>query len=77
MPARGRQACAAEPGREPSAAGDVDLEAVDRSRPEHAGEIDLVIAVFAGGDVQGQLVLDLPQAFEVVGRDRFFEPGDR
>src|SRR5581483_1960053 len=64
------------PVGDPATAGDVDLQAVDRLGGQHPVEVGKVVAVFASGDVRGDLIAHLPQPSQVVGRDRLFKPGD-
>ena len=73
--AGGRHRGGAQPLGDPAAAGDVDLQAVNGPRVDHAGEIDQVVPVLARGDIRGDLVPDLAQPVQVVGADRFLEPG--
>src|SRR5579859_7995823 len=72
--AGGRHRGGALPLGDAAAAGDVDLQAVDRLRVDHPGEIDQVVPVLACSDIGGHLVANLAQPVEVVGTNRFLEP---
>ena len=59
-----------------AAARDIGLLHVDRAGSQHAPEVEHVVAILAGGDVHagGGAVAHQPQAVEVIGGDRLFEP---
>ena len=59
-----------------AAAGDVDLQAVDRAGAHHLGEVIKAVAVLPGGHIGTTAITDLPQPIEVVGGYRLFKPDD-
>ena len=68
--------------RRPQQSGDagaarrVGLQDVDRPRLAYPPEVDDVVTVFTGGDVEGRrrTVAHEPQPVEIVAHDRLFEP---
>src|SRR5947208_14638231 len=60
------------------AAGRICLQDVDRTRVEHAAEVNTVVSVFARSDVHSRrsTLANEVQSFEILRRNRLLEPDD-